>query len=131
MATKEEHPIISIELSEQNIGYSKKPSHVDFSDNRSHYTGIESKIKYKYNIGNHNKINSESSESPTESEHFNSCDVTKSGRAENSNHSEKSPLLTESLNYSARFDTSIVSVSFQVRLYCVSIFLCCQLSYED
>ena len=115
MATKEEHPIVSIELSEQNISNNKKPSHVDFSS-KSRFTGIESKIKYKYNIGTHNNINSESSESPTESEHYNSYDVTKPGRAENLNHSEKSPLLTESLNYSARFDTSIVSVSFQVRL---------------
>lgn len=120
MATREEHPIVSIELSEQNIRNNKKPSHVDFSsrENKLHYyPGIESKIKYKYNIGNHNKISSESSESATESDHFNSYDISRPGKAENFNPSEKSPLLTESLNYSAKFDTSIASVSFQVRLY--------------
>ena len=119
MATKEEHPIVNIELSEQT---QKKPSHVEFKNtveiipnDTKHETGDTKQKKYKYNLSNHNKLNSESSESPTESDHFNSYDVTKGTKSEN-NHSEKSPLLSESLNYSARFDTSITSVSFQVSL---------------
>ena len=105
--------MVNIELSET---HHKKESHVEFRNTVEvipDITGDSKLKKYRYNLANNNNLNSESSESPTESDHFNSYDVTR-GKTENSNHSEKSPLLSESLNYSARFDTSVTSVSFQV-----------------
>ena len=111
MATKEEHPVVNIELSEQTH---KKPSHVEFKNTFETIHDSSKLKKFRYDIANNNKLNSESSESPTESDHFNSNDVTRGSRGEISSQSEKSPLLSESLNFSAKFDSSITSVSFQV-----------------
>ena len=117
MATRDDQPIVSIELSEQK--YKLKPSHVAFSSKDEKLPGsvhgIGSKHKKnRYDVTNHTTAQSESSESPTESDHYLATEGGKGGKGENGNHSETSPLLTDSLNFSARFDNTITSVSFQV-----------------